>query len=180
MDDFDLHSAFVEAVEARKHPLHLQVAACREDDLLPERVLLVLVYDEVGGQSLVQEGVVVLEDHLDAILASLSQQGPRQADAMVQILHLSPVEPAPVDLQELHPSASEVEAEFLSFCGESAELEGNGDYSLVGVALHEAEDEAVRDVPQILQRLHSSVSHLIAMSITHELPASSHNYSKGI
>ena len=49
MDDFQLCAARVEAVDAGDHPLHRQAPVDRVHHLLPERVLVVVVDDEVGG-----------------------------------------------------------------------------------------------------------------------------------
>jgi hypothetical protein len=90
------HRASIEAVNARQHFLNLQVAAIGVDDLLPQGVLLVVVEREVGTQSLVDEGIAVLENDFDAVPALLLQQLPGKANLVIQKTDVPRIHSLPV------------------------------------------------------------------------------------
>lgn len=62
MDDFQLDSALVEAVEAGHEARGFRPPPDGEHDLLPQGVFLLFIDGEVSGQALVQEGVEVFKD----------------------------------------------------------------------------------------------------------------------
>jgi len=103
------HRARIETVNARQHFLNLQVAAIGVDDLLPQGVLLVVVEREVGTQSLVDEGIAVLENDFDAVPPLLLQQLPGKANLAIQKTDVPCVHSLPVHHEELYPCAVEVD-----------------------------------------------------------------------
>lgn len=109
----NLHSnrARIETVNTGQHFLNLEVAAIGVDDLLPQRVLLVVVESEVGTQSLVHGGIVVLENDFNAVPPLLLQQLPRNANLLIKKNNVSRIHPPPVHHQELYPRAVKVDDE---------------------------------------------------------------------
>ena len=82
----------IETVNAGQHFLNFQVSAIREDDLLPQRILLVVVESEISGESFVDEGVVVLEDDFNAVPAPVLQQLSGNAYLVVQKVNVSRIQ----------------------------------------------------------------------------------------
>lgn len=55
MDDLHLHAALIKAVEAGDYLFRIEAAIDTVNNLLPEGILLVLVYHEIGGEPLVEK-----------------------------------------------------------------------------------------------------------------------------
>lgn len=67
MNNFNLHFALVETVEAGDKLFNIEVAVDTVDDLLSERIFLVFVNHKVCGEPFVEEGVEIFEDNFDAV-----------------------------------------------------------------------------------------------------------------
>lgn len=146
MDDFNLYSAFIEAVEAGNNLLDAETPADAIDDLLPERVLLVFIDHKVGRQSFVQEGVVVLEDYFNLVVGLFRDQLPGNQDFVVQKLNVLGLEDLSIDHQIFYAAASEVDFQVVLPFGHLLKEERDVDDALVGVSLHQTQNDAVPDI----------------------------------
>ena len=57
MDDFQPDLTLIETVNARHQLFHIHHAIDAVDDLLPERVLMMVVNSEIGTESITDKGV---------------------------------------------------------------------------------------------------------------------------
>lgn len=72
MNGFNLYATLVEAIYARNDLLDRQVAIRCIDNLILQRVLVILIDHEISRKSLVEERVAILKDNLYVILGMLA------------------------------------------------------------------------------------------------------------
>lgn len=106
------------------------------DELLSEGVLVVVVDEEVGGESVSQEGVVVLEDDFDCIFSVLLEIVAGQLNAALTVLYLLRLQPPPVHLREFNTCPAEIQSESLTI-SQAVQNERDVHDALIVVAFHQ-------------------------------------------
>lgn len=102
MYDFQPDLTLIETVQTRHEPLDIRSPIQAIDDLLPQRVLMMVIDREIRAQAVPNKRVQVLEDDLDAILPALHQHLLRDKQQMVLIAYLPGLERTAIDHDELH------------------------------------------------------------------------------
>lgn len=146
-----MHGALVEAVECGDDIRCLNPPRVSVDDLLPEGVLVVVVDEEVGAESVPQEGVVVLEYYLYVVFSMFSEAVAGERDAVRAVPDVLRLQPFAVDLCQFYPRPAEVEVNSLPVA-QSLQVESNVHDTLIAVAFHQAKNDSVLDLLYCVQK----------------------------
>ena len=86
--DFEMHSALISAVETRYDIGYLIPPSKWIDNLLSERILVVIIDQKVWTKSVVEEWIIILKNDLDCIFGILIEIEHWQQNALLAIFYL--------------------------------------------------------------------------------------------
>jgi hypothetical protein len=166
MYDFQSDLTLIKAIETRHELLDIRSPIQTVNDLLSQRILMVVIDREIRAQAIPNKRVQVLKDDLDTILPALHQHLLRDKHQVVLITHLLGLQGTAIDHDELHAAPIVIHRKVLFVhVGQALQPEGDIDDTLVRISLHQTQDESVVDIPQVLIVLDTSTSHSLPAGI---------------
>ena len=88
---------------------------------------------------------------------------------MVDESNIPWIDPLMIDHEELDSHSIVIDSEVLVLIGERCEVEVDDDNSLIGAALHEAEDDAIMDILEIWKMVYAAICHFFIVFLLDEL-----------
>ncbi len=104
-----MNTALVSAVEARDDVCNLIPACQRVNNLLSERVLVVIVDKKVRSQSVAQERVIILKYNLNCVFCVFLEVPRRHENVLLAVLDLLRLQFLAVHFYEFDASSAEIE-----------------------------------------------------------------------
>lgn len=148
MYDLQSNLALIETIQTRHESLDIRSPIQAINDLLPQRVLMVVIDREIRAQAIPNKRVQILKDDLNAILPTLHQHLLRDKHQVVLITDLLGLQGTAIDHDELHAAPIVIYGKVLFVhVGQPLQPEGDIHDALVRISLHQTEDEPVVDIP---------------------------------
>ena len=131
---------------------------------------MVVVDHEVGGQPIVHKRIQILEDDLDAVPSLFDHHFLGDEDAVIAVAHILHLHLLPIHHHVLDPASIVVDPEMLLSIHDAVQPKRDIDNALIRVSLHQAQDQPIRDVLNILKIGYRVVGQPIPLRILHQHP----------